>query len=101
VNPETGHLLEIGDDGSYSYVDDVSGTEVVASAQGELALTADPGTMEGTCKGGGIVAELQVGVTPEVAQYVESHGALKVTSSGGTPCTGFAIDGVWVNISWV
>jgi hypothetical protein len=98
VNPETGHVLEVANGGSYWYLDSATGQELVPSDSGELDLAAQPGTMSGTCGGGSFATSFEVGKTPSVEDYALPRDAVRIAASGDACSPGLGAAGVWVKL---
>lgn len=101
VDPATGHVLEIAEDGSYQYLKTLTGNAFTPTSQGVLDPegATQPGTLSGSCGDGNFTLIYQVGQIPEVAGYLTAHDAVKITPVGETCSPGIAAARTWVKVS--
>ena len=99
INPETGHVLDVEGDGSYSYYDSATGKEFAPSDQGKLDVDAAPGTISGSCGNGSFAASFEVGKTPGVTDYALPYDALRIVKSAEACTSGLGTEGMWVNLT--
>jgi hypothetical protein len=102
VDPATGHVLDIGEDGSYRYLSAVTGDQLAPTRRGVLDPedATQPGAMSGSCGDGSFTASYEVGQTPAVAGYLLPHDAVKITPVGEACSHDIGAARIWVKVSW-
>ena len=101
VDPATGELLDIADDGGYRHLDTVGGNDLVPGVQGVLdpADATQPGTVSGSCGDGTFTATYEVGRTPAVGGYILPHSAVRITPAGKACSKDIGAARTWVNVA--
>ena len=97
VAPETGHVLEVADNGTYRYYETLDTASMVAADRGELDTAS--GTTTGSCRSGSFSGDAEVAQVPGVKGYVSAYDAVRITNATGSCASGIAEQGVWVNIA--
>ena len=95
VNTESRHVLEVAEDGSYSYLDSVTGPEFTPSDQGTLDLGV--GAISGTCGSGSFSTTFEVGQSVAVLGYLPAQDLVRIAAADA--CSpGIGAGGVWLKV---
>jgi hypothetical protein len=102
VDPATGHVLDIADDGSYRYLETLAGDTFTPTSRGVLDVhgATPSGAISGSCDEGSFTANYEVGQTPEVAGYLTAQGAVKITLAGSACRPEIGASRIWIKVGW-
>lgn len=96
VAPDTGHVLEVGVDGSYRYYDSLTEDKLVPADRGDLEPGA--GTVTGSCTGGDFSGNLETAQIPGAEGLMIGTTAMRITAESGGCESGVTADEVWVRV---